>query len=176
LRVQASALYYHFADKQELLDGMAAAVVGPMPSPDAPFPGPEGWRELLRAIGQGMRTAMLSRRDGVRLILSARPAASQREFLDRLVSFLVGAGFTPHEGAVAFFTISNYVQGCALEAQQEDRWREAKDPHPDLDAYPTLRDAGLSPFDDELFAAGLDLILDALQMTLQTRNLERNRS
>ncbi|HEX4216423.1 MAG TPA: TetR/AcrR family transcriptional regulator C-terminal domain-containing protein [Candidatus Dormibacteraeota bacterium] len=115
---------------------MAAATVGPIPSSGAPLPAPEGWREPLRAIGQGIRAAMLSHRDSVRLVLSARPDAGQLGLLEALVTVPVDVGLTPRQAVLAFFTISNYVQGAAIQAQQEEDLRRKGKAAADPGAYP----------------------------------------
>jgi TetR/AcrR family tetracycline transcriptional repressor len=70
LGVQAPALYWHVADKAELLGLMAreiyaAAYAGVPPVGD--------WRAWLESFGRALRLAFAAHRDGARLCAAARP-------------------------------------------------------------------------------------------------------
>lgn len=64
LSVQASALYWHFADKSELLGIMGGAIYE-----DArrSIPKAEDWSQWLIAFGRALRRCLTSRRDAARL-------------------------------------------------------------------------------------------------------------
>lgn len=86
LAVQPSALYWHFADKQTLLAGVADRIVPLAPAPgDRPAgggdPGGEddgredadaqgGWDDRLRAEAAALRTALLAHRDSAEVVSS----------------------------------------------------------------------------------------------------------
>jgi AcrR family transcriptional regulator len=96
LDVHASALYWHFRNKQELLDEMARAVATPIPAEQMPATGAPAWDAWLRLTAQAWRRAMLSHRDGALLLTAARPPDDQVADLERLLDVLVGrASHTP---------------------------------------------------------------------------------
>ncbi|BAK67936.1 TetR family transcriptional regulator [Sphingobium sp. SYK-6] len=72
LDVQAPALYWHVADKAELLGLMAGAIYG------AAYAGAgaaRDWREWLGQFGRALHASLASHRDGARLCAIARPTA-----------------------------------------------------------------------------------------------------
>lgn len=62
LDVQPSALYWHFASKQELLAAVADSILRTVPEPDARTPVPE--------VARSIRDALLACRDGAEVVLS----------------------------------------------------------------------------------------------------------
>ncbi|MGY5766631.1 TetR family transcriptional regulator [Brachybacterium sp. DNPG3] len=70
LAVQPSALYWHFADKQTLLAGVADRIVPLAPVPgDRPAEG-EGWDQRLRSEAAALRAALLAHRDSAEVVSS----------------------------------------------------------------------------------------------------------
>src|ERR1700739_1992317 len=59
--IKAASLYWHFANKQALWDGMADALMAGVAG-GAPVAG-QSWQERLADIADEMRRALLSRRD-----------------------------------------------------------------------------------------------------------------
>ncbi|WP_214325268.1 TetR/AcrR family transcriptional regulator C-terminal domain-containing protein [Nonomuraea sediminis] len=116
LDAHATALYWHFASKQELLDAMGRAMVQ---EAVARGPLPETWQDWLAELARAQRKAVRSHRDGALLLLTARPTADyQVDYLDELVGRLMEAGFTAESAAAAFVTVSNYAVGAAFAEQQ----------------------------------------------------------
>lgn len=116
LDVHATALYWHFASKQELLDAMGRAMVQ---EAVAEGPLPATWQEWLAELARAQRKAVRSHRDGALLLLTARPTADhQVDYLDHLVGRLMEAGFTAESAAAAFVVVSNYAVGAAFAEQQ----------------------------------------------------------
>ncbi|PWV37326.1 TetR family transcriptional regulator, partial [Achromobacter xylosoxidans] len=70
LGVQQPALYWHFKNKQALLDALADAMarnhVHSMPPPSAP------WKDFLYANARSFRQALLAYRDGARIHAGTR--------------------------------------------------------------------------------------------------------
>jgi len=174
LGVQAPALYWHFKNKQELLDQMAETIArteAPLRpvSPDVP------WDEWIAQRAHDMRAALVRHRDGAMLAASTRPGPSQWGDIDLQMSVLCGAGLTPVEAVRSMIAIGNYVSGFTLE-EQADRMRgQPPGEHTEADfaealaalaPYPlltgALREIG-DPQSDSAFEAGLQLILDGLR-------------
>ncbi|MFI6604015.1 TetR/AcrR family transcriptional regulator C-terminal domain-containing protein [Nonomuraea sp. NPDC050536] len=126
LDVHATALYWHFASKQELLDAMGRAMVQQVV---AEGPLPRTWQEWLAHLARAQRQAVRSHRDGALLMMTARPTAEhQVEYLDQLVGRLLEAGFTAESAAAAFIAVSNFAIGAAFAEQQgRDLGEEALD-------------------------------------------------
>jgi TetR/AcrR family tetracycline transcriptional repressor len=159
-------LYWHFRNKQELLDEMARAVATPIPAKQLPATGALTWDHCLRLVAQAWRQAMLSHRDGALLLTAARPADDQVADLERLLDALVAAGFPPADAMRGFFTITNYVLGAVLEQQRGPRG-DTDDPRGPAQPGPTLTAAREAVLDrDVMFEHGLTLILEGMRAQL----------
>ncbi|MEV4343385.1 TetR/AcrR family transcriptional regulator C-terminal domain-containing protein [Actinoplanes sp. NPDC049596] len=115
LDVQSPALYWHFKTKQELLDGMASAVIqraGMGPPHDN-----EPWPEWLRRRARAYRRSLLSHRDGARLITSARRAPDALHGFEEELAAMVRLGFTPAGALLTIMTIADYTNGFVLQEQ-----------------------------------------------------------
>ncbi len=93
LNVSPGALYWHFANKQQLLGAVADRILEPVGD------GPGGWRDRVAAICRRLRDALLSHTDGAELV-SASFAAGQSEAMARILARLADAaadaGVDPH--------------------------------------------------------------------------------
>ncbi|MCK2217512.1 TetR/AcrR family transcriptional regulator C-terminal domain-containing protein [Actinomadura sp. ATCC 31491] len=171
LDVRAPALYWHFANKQELLDAMAARMAAGMRAVD----GGGGWREALRGFARGLRATLNAYRDGARLAAGTRPSPELFASTERSVAALESAGFPAADAVQAMITLSGYVGGFVLEEQSDRTRPDAGDGPPDLAefarAYPRLA-AGLAaigdPQGERSFDRGLELILDGLELRLRS--------
>lgn len=179
LGVQAPALYWHFANKQALLDHMVEEIMRQEVGNQPPQPGEE-WDHWLAARCRDMRRMLNRHRDGAMLAASTRPVDGQWGFVEQTLAVLVGAGFTAPDALMALFTIANYVSGFTLEEQadrargypgdqsDDPRWQEGMAM---LAPYPLLLDAMKElgdPQSDRSFESGLQLILDGLRYRVET--------
>ena len=161
LGVQPGALYRHYPSKAALLDAMAAQVaVGAAGGSadegevDASQSGGVAaaesagdWAGRLQHIAMQLRGAMLSRRDGARLLATFRkpsPVAEQVYF--QFIEMLIAAGLAPAQAATGIDTLFAFVNGFTIEEQ-------ARDPRP--------RDER-----DHQFAAGVTLIITGIRASL----------
>lgn len=145
LGVQPGALYRHFPSKAALLDAMveqvaASGVSGAEPGGD--------WAGRIRWMASGVREAMLSRRDGARLLTTFRkpgPEAERAWF--RSIELLVAEGAEQAGAATAIDTVFAYVNGFTMEEQARgsDHSRRHR---------------------DQQFAAGLELIVTGIHASL----------
>jgi TetR/AcrR family tetracycline transcriptional repressor len=173
LGVQAPALYWHFKNKQELLDQLAETIAAQTQSTAPPAPG-EPWDAWLAARARELRAALNRHRDGAMLASSTRPQAVQMGNIERQLRVLTGAGLGPADAMTAMIAIGNYVSGFTLD-EQADRLREPEPADESLrvdeifrflEMYPlmaaSVRAIG-DPQSDESFERGLQVVLDGVR-------------
>ncbi|MDX3105894.1 TetR/AcrR family transcriptional regulator C-terminal domain-containing protein [Nonomuraea angiospora] len=176
LGVQAPALYWHFRNKQELLDAMAAAMMSAHTSRPA-LTEPAKWREWIAGYARADRALLNSYRDGARLVAGTRPSSELFAVVERAIEGLEAAGFSAGDAARGLFTVSGYVAGFVLEEQADRTRTDEERGMPDMEefqaAYPRLM-AGLAevgdPQGDLSFEGGLRLILDGMGLRLEAQD------
>ena len=125
LDVTPGALYWHFANKQELLGAVADEVLRPggRSRPDQTA-GASGSRDLAGRL----RDALLSYTDGAELV-SASFAAGQSAAMRRLLVELRGAaadaGLVAGQAELAARTVVYYVLGFTADEQSRLQWDAA---------------------------------------------------
>ncbi|AXE24293.1 TetR family transcriptional regulator [Streptomyces globosus] len=185
LDVKAPALYWHFKNKQELIDEMATEMVrrmtaddaGRKPEPAADRAGPEGgggpgcaWRERLLAANRALRRALLSYRDGARVFSGSRfTGTDHAEHVDAQLRVLVEAGFELPQAVRTLTTAFLYTLGFVTEEQgvhpvpgERREGFDVAERSARLAAHPLAAAAGPHLFEDydAHFEEGLGLILD----------------
>ncbi|MGN9814267.1 TetR/AcrR family transcriptional regulator [Streptomyces sp. SD11] len=172
LDVKAPALYWHFKDKQALLDEMATEMYRRMIA-GTPIPPDTDWRERLLTANRGLRAALLSYRDGAKVFSGSRftgtvHAAQMEENLRALVD----AGFTLRQAVRAFTTAYLYTLGFVTEEQGVYPLPGERREGYDMDAraerladHPLSAAAGAVIFEgyDEGFEEGLTLLLAGIE-------------
>jgi TetR/AcrR family tetracycline transcriptional repressor len=119
LGVQGPALYWHFRNKQALLDEMAEAMLGAHAGELKPPAEDQHWRDWLAHSARWLRQALLSHRDGAR-VFAGTTLPSELTFLwmlDMMVSVLHAAGFAWVAALRAAGTVYVYVVGSTIEEQ-----------------------------------------------------------
>ncbi|MFB6674381.1 TetR/AcrR family transcriptional regulator C-terminal domain-containing protein [Streptomyces sp. NPDC056390] len=117
LNVQAPALYWHFKNKQELLDEMATEMYRRMTAAD-PLTPDATWRERLLTSNRGLRTALLSRRDGAKVFSGSRFTGTLHAVeMERTLRLFTEAGFTLTQAVRATTTAYMYTLGFVTEEQ-----------------------------------------------------------
>src|SRR5262245_50139254 len=169
LRVQAPALYWHFAGKSDIVDGMAHALLSGFVTDLQPPADPQEWRPWLRHAAHGLRDSMLSHRDGARIVAGAGlgRARSLAELIEKMLAVLERAGFDPVTASAGTRAVISYSFGAVIEEQS---------PPPDdvpepqvkefLKDYPNIGrsiDAQLRLSPAAQFDLGLELILRGLE-------------
>ena len=176
LGVQAPALYWHYANKRELLDHMAQEIGERFGRFDETLP----WEDAVTAYAHTRRQAMLAHRDGARVITGTRPAADSFGSVEHALAALVPAGFTPPQAMRFLVSVGAFVSGFGIEEQAEARRNEEEgwtdeqaaqafeairsDP-----ALPTLVRAleeGGDPNGTETFEFGLRLLISGMRQAL----------
>lgn len=117
LDVKAPALYWHFKDKQELLDEMATVIYRRMVAGFRPDPD-DSWQERLRAGNLGLRAALLAYRDGARVFSGSRfTGTGHAPHMEESLRHLTTAGLTLTQAVRAHFTAYVYTVGFVAEEQ-----------------------------------------------------------
>jgi TetR/AcrR family tetracycline transcriptional repressor len=170
LKVQAPSLYWHFAGKEELLGGMADALVAPVGlniAEEMP------WDRQLEQIAGEIRAALLARRDGARVFVGTYPLSDNVLRVGSLmIDCLKRAGADDRLAVWGTFAITSYVIGFAIEEQPlADGSVEMSGNLPAelMDRYPHARIAirEIAGGDrNERFAFGLDLQIKSLKLQL----------
>lgn len=175
LGVQAPALYWHFKNKQDILDEMAQAILSspPLARLELPEDAVE-WINWLRRMAHALRAALLARREGARVVAGASlgRARALAELAERTMHVLHMAGFAPLAANLATTTIIGYTFGFVIEEQagQPDTV-SPKDLEQLAIEFPlmaaVIKVQGTIT-DDERFDWGIQVILTGLETRVQS--------
>lgn len=154
LSVSPGALYWHFANKQELLGAVADRIL--QPALDAQAAG--GWQQQLTAVCGRLRDALLSHTDGAELV-SASFAAGQSAAMTQIVTELsaaaADAGVAGRHSELAARTVVYYVLGFTVDEQSRLQWDAAGAELPESQS-------ALAGDGGRRFAFGLTLLVDGM--------------
>jgi AcrR family transcriptional regulator len=175
LGVDPMSLYNHVRDKDDLLDGVADAIVAEIrPTTDA-----ASWKSSLRETVLAARRTML-RHPWAAAVLESRdtPGPATMRYMEVVLGTLRAGGFSidlAHHGL--------HVLGSRIFGFSQDLFDDKAEPIPDQDALATMAESmaanfpniaelamavrhegGLGGCDDDVeFEFGIDLILDGLE-------------
>lgn len=153
LNVTPGALYWHFADKQELLGAVADQVLAPARTLGAG----EDWRDRVRATCRRLRDALLSHTDGAELAsasFAAGKSTALAEILGNLAAAAADAGIGPAHAELAARTIVHYVLGFTGDEQSRLQW--------DAAGALVAEQSVLHTDPAAAFGFGLELLIDGL--------------
>lgn len=158
LSVSPGALYWHFADKQELLGAVADRLLATAAPRSISGPADGPWPDRVVALCSALRDALLSATDGAELV-SASFSAGRSAELSRIVEALADAcresGLTADDANLAARTIIYYVLGFTADEQSRLQWDAAGATVADSDSVWSENAGGR-------FTFGLDLLVDGL--------------
>lgn len=117
LGVKAPALYWHFENKQALLDEMATQMYRRMVA-GTPLDPADTWRERLRKSNHGLRGALRGYRDGARVFSGSRfTGIEHAEEMEESLRLFTAGGFTLAQAVRATSTTYLYTLGFVTEEQ-----------------------------------------------------------
>ena len=111
LGVEAMALYYHFANKERVLDGIVDLVFTEI---DVPESGAD-WKTAMRQRAISVRDALLRHRWAIGLMESrTNPGPANLRHHDAVIGCLRAAGFDMAATATAYSLLDSYIYGFAM--------------------------------------------------------------
>jgi AcrR family transcriptional regulator len=168
LDVKAPALYWHFKDKQALLDEMATEMYRRMVAGTPLAPG-DSWQERLLKSNRGLRAALRGYRDGARVFSGSRfTGLVHVEQMEDSLRLFTAAGFTLAQAVRAISTTYLYTLGFVTEEQGVQPMPDERREGYDLDErarrmadFPLSAAAGAEIFQDydRHFEEGLALVI-----------------
>ena len=119
LAVRPPALYWHFQNKEALVDFMAEAILQGEFKDARPRQKGETWQDWLVAHASRLRKAMLAHRDGGRVVAGAHiyPAMTLVEWFEDAFVALTSAGLDLQTARHILMTASRYTFGYVIEEQ-----------------------------------------------------------
>ncbi|WFB09019.1 TetR/AcrR family transcriptional regulator C-terminal domain-containing protein [Streptomyces sp. LX-29] len=118
LNVQAPALYWHFKNKQALLDEMATTIYRRLAVEADPPASDATWQDRLVQAQRNLRRALLAYRDGAKVFSGTRFTGTDHAApMEAHLRVLVDAGFTPSAAARASFIAYSFTLGFVIEEQ-----------------------------------------------------------
>jgi TetR/AcrR family tetracycline transcriptional repressor len=150
LGIAGPSLYWHFKDKQQLLNHVAEAILAEaQPSPNPLYHEPE-WRKWLEKAARAYRSAALSRRDAALVLAGARPTGTHPE-LDyaHMVARLTSEGFPEGKAPFVIWSLGRFALGWAVREQAAGARRPGQS--------------------DEAFEYGLDALLTGFEALRRRR-------
>ncbi|MER5388250.1 TetR/AcrR family transcriptional regulator C-terminal domain-containing protein [Saccharopolyspora sp. NPDC002686] len=176
LGVKSPALYWHFRDKQELLDLMSQQLqtVGGGTRPREGEP----WPEWIARLAHERRALLLSRRDGARLVSGSSPGPEVARRFDDDLRVLSEYGFNPVQAMRAVIAIGHYITGFVLEEQAAQarphtekrpkrRSQERTAPRERLPFLEAAIQEGGPPEGPAAFEQGLGMLIDGMRALAQ---------
>ncbi|MFZ2014525.1 MAG: TetR/AcrR family transcriptional regulator [Nocardioides sp.] len=177
LGVKPMSVYYHIANKSEIIDGLVDLVFAEI---ELPVPGGD-WRAEMDRRAHSARDVLARHRWAIPLLESrTTPGPANLRHHDTVIATLRGAGFSAEMTAHAYALLDAYVYGFALQEaslpfEGPDSVGDVAGPILELmgtGGYPHLAEMAttyyLRPgydFADE-FRFGLDVVLDGIQARL----------
>jgi AcrR family transcriptional regulator len=181
LGVQAPAIYWHFKNKQELLDEMATQVFREALEEAPPFDATQTWQDWVSSYCLGLRRTLLRYREGARMFSGTYLTdADLYAPMNSSLRKLTGAGFSLRQSVVSLAALYSYVVGFVIEEQAVSRAIGESNPQYTLAAreqridkknYPLAFAAGAEMFAgyDSRFLEGVSLILAGMTAWLASR-------
>jgi TetR/AcrR family tetracycline transcriptional repressor len=155
LGIKSASLYWHFKDKDELLNEMSGVMFAEaLLPPDVDGPGLV-WDEWLCEGARRIRRTALSRRDGAHVMARPRPrSANGRVSFEDNVKTLMRSGLADMECRLTMQTLRRYAIGAALQEQSNKGGAAA---------------VGIVGTGEEGFEFGLQTFVDGLKTRLRHR-------
>ncbi|MBO0994249.1 TetR/AcrR family transcriptional regulator C-terminal domain-containing protein [Bacillus sp. SD088] len=167
LDVQAPALYWHFKNKNALVNEMAEAILQIEFSNIHIRNMDEPWQDWLILLFNRLRSALLSYTDGGRVVAGAHLSLTMANLSEQAMKTLVEAGLGLRQSRLIVLTATRYTFGHVIEEQTATTQKEMHDFHFEQfqKAYPLLAASINEYFSagqtvEDLFNDGLRIIID----------------
>ncbi len=172
LGVTPMSLYWHVADKAELLELVGHAVLAEIELPERVG----GWREQLRGVHRAMFASFLRHRNTTEILVGrARFGAGGLAAFERILAILLEAGFTPQAAFDAYQSLYLFTLGFMatssrnpefVDVQRQGAAYMATLP---IEQYPSIRAVtpviGRRPLEEQ-FEIGLDVVIEGVAARL----------
>ncbi len=179
LEIQNPSLYWHFKNKQELLNCMAALMIAEAFTELHPPEPEQAWDNWLATWARRLRKTLLAYRDGARVLAEANLMLNDFfEGIELALSILEHAGFDESKAASGMLMVIHYIMGAAFELQADPSFfayrkgEESPRAIVDEERFPRIvaffhRTEVLSSTPAEIwFEEGLSMLLDGLRANL----------
>ena len=170
LGVEGMALYRYVSDKDELLRAVGKLVLADL---ELELPGRGSWKERIRAAVHAW--ARMQERHPGAFPLVYRPGAGEQvaRTTEEMLDALRAGGFDPRGAALAYQALVCFVDGALFQWPPEtyraaEGWARV-DAVVDRERYPRVGECaphGARLGRDDVFATGLELLLDGLEARL----------
>lgn len=118
LGVKSASLYWHFRDKDELLNAMSGAMFEEALTPPPVDFNDFDWAEWLLDGARAIRRTALSRRDGAQIMARRRPLGPETRLpFEANVKALMTSGLPAKECVLVMQTLRRFAVGSALQEQ-----------------------------------------------------------
>lgn len=164
LDVQAPALYWHFGNKQALLDEMATRMLRDMLLPMAgqAEAGGTAWQDWITDACRRARRTLLGYRDGAKVFSGTHLTdESHLAPLETILGAFVEQGFTHADAVNAYFTAYSFTIGFVIEEQAVEPVPGERDPR-----YDAGDRSGMFSGYEERFEVGLRVVVAGIGVTL----------
>jgi len=179
LGVEAMTLYYHVANKDDILTGLVDMVVSEMelPRPDV------AWKASLRTSAISSYEVLVRHQWAANLVLAGPSVSIARlRHMNGILGVLRTAGFSPEMTDHAYHALDSHIMGFALWVASMNLGSEedlkamaaeflttlSREDLPHLAEHVEQHLKPSDPDDEGEFAFGLDLILDGLDRARRT--------
>lgn len=178
LGVQAPAIYWHFKNKQDLLDEMATQVFREALQQAPVFDAAQTWAEWSFSYCVGLRNTLLRYREGAKMFSGTYLTdATLYAPMDASLRKLTGSGFSLRQSVINMGVLYAYVVGFVIEEQAVKPAPGESNPKYDLshrdqridkEKYPLAHAAGSVMFADQdtRFLEGVHLIIRGMSASV----------
>ena len=126
LGVGATSLYWHVANRDELIELVIDQIYGELDLPDGADGGADDWREEARRLAHSIRSTILRHSWAVsmldRLVGATFLGPNLAAATERMLALFEGAGFELREAERALNTFTSYVFGVAMAEAAWHNW------------------------------------------------------
>lgn len=117
LGVQAPALYWHFKNKEALVNEIAEAILQNEFTEIELNVAGNTWQEWLISIFKRLRKALINYIDGGRVVAGAHVSLMMAKITEEAMKTLLNAGMSLHKSRLLVLTAKHYTFGNVIEEQ-----------------------------------------------------------